>query len=155
MSNQAIRYRAKRIDSERFGMDMWVTGHYFTAPLTDENSGAPAEAGWYFLAGPDQPTRHLIVDGGTAFTIDQTTLEPVAEDFVAALEQNDALRAEVLKAVLPSALEMAQAIYRNVGGFASDTGDVVTAWELLRPGYRTALVEGVKAFREHLGVADE
>lgn len=82
--SQPIRYRAKRIDSDRFGMDMWVTGHYFTAPLTDENSGAPAEAGWFFLSGPDQPTRHLIADNGVAFTIDPDTLEPVNEDLRAA-----------------------------------------------------------------------
>ena len=108
---EPIRYRAKRTDSERFGMDMWVTGYYFTAPITDENSGAPAEAGWFFLAGPDQPTRHLIVDGGTAFTIDPATLEPVADDVLALLKQSDALRAEVLKAVLPSAEELARRYY--------------------------------------------
>lgn len=63
------RFRAKRIDC-----DQWVTGRYFRAPLTDENSGAPPEAGWFFLAGPDQPTRHLIEDDGVAYTVDPETL---------------------------------------------------------------------------------
>lgn len=75
-----IRHRAKRIDR-----DIWVTGHYFQAPLTDENSGAPPEAGWFFLSGADQPTRHLIEDDGVAFTIDPTTLEPVEADLLHAL----------------------------------------------------------------------
>lgn len=99
MVSEPIRYRAKRIDSDRFGMDMWVTGHYFTTPLTDENSGAPAEAGWFFLSGADQPTRYLIVDCGTAFTVDPDTLEPVADDIRAAgyvpVAERDALAAQV------------------------------------------------------------
>lgn len=74
-----IRHRAKRIDR-----DAWVVGHYFQAPLTDENSGAPQEAGWFFLAAPDQPTRHLIEDDGVAFTVDPATLEPFEPDLLSA-----------------------------------------------------------------------
>ncbi len=123
----AIRYRAKRTDSERFGMDMWVTGHYFTTPLTDENSGAPAEAGWFFLSGPDQPQRHLIEDGGVAFTIDPATLEPVAEDLVAALQQNDALRAEVSKALRMVPLADVLHDYRAMAAQIQETADEILA----------------------------
>lgn len=64
-----VTFRAKRID-----LDLWVEGHYFRAPITDENSGAPQEAGWFFLAGPDEPTRHLIESDGVANMVDPATL---------------------------------------------------------------------------------
>lgn len=173
---EPIRYRAKRTDSERFGMDVWVTGHYFTTPLTDENSGAPAEAGWFFLAGPDQPTRHLIVDGGTAFTIDPATLEPVAEDVLALLQQNDALRRGVLNnldvglapeqlrptfiaqlvGVMRSDPEIRRGVLKAVLPSEMDlTGAILVAIDEAQPGDdgNTALV-AAKAVRKALEVSE-
>lgn len=64
--SRQIKFRAKRMD-----MDRWVFGEYFRSPLTDENSGAPAESGWFFLAGE---TRHCIAQDGVAFAIDPATI---------------------------------------------------------------------------------
>lgn len=59
-------FRAKRIDNGN-----WVCGHYFMTPLTDENSGAPSDDGWFFLTG--EP-RHCIGSNNVAFVIDPKTL---------------------------------------------------------------------------------
>ena len=57
-----IRFKGKRIDTED-----WVSGYYFKTPLTDENSGADSEDGWFFLTGE---TRHCISDeDGVAYTV--------------------------------------------------------------------------------------
>lgn len=64
-------FKAKRIDS-----DAYVIGHYFVAPLTDENSGLPSESGWFFLAG--YPKRHCLEVNGVVYTIDGSTLEEYA-----------------------------------------------------------------------------
>ena len=49
----------------------WVYGYYFTTPLTDEDSGAPPEAGWFFLTGE---TRHCIAQDGAVFVVDPSTV---------------------------------------------------------------------------------
>ena len=49
----------------------WVYGHYFQAPLTDENSGTKADAGWFFLTGV---TRHCIESAHVVWVIDPRTL---------------------------------------------------------------------------------
>ena len=49
----------------------WVYGYYFTTPLTDEGSGAPPEAGWFFLTGE---TRHCIAQDGAVFVVDPSTV---------------------------------------------------------------------------------
>jgi uncharacterized phage protein (TIGR01671 family) len=64
--NREIKFRAKRID-----MDRWIYGQYFTTPLTDENSGTKPDAGWFFLTGE---LRHCIVQNGVSFVIDLKTL---------------------------------------------------------------------------------
>lgn len=61
-----IKFRGKRIDTGE-----WVYGHYFTTPLTDENSGAPSEDGWFFLTGEQ---RHCISTDGVVYVIDHSTL---------------------------------------------------------------------------------
>lgn len=62
-----IEFRGRRLDNGH-----WVYGRYFRAPLTDENSGMPAEAGWFFLSGGD--IKHCIESDGIAFVIDVETL---------------------------------------------------------------------------------
>lgn len=64
--NREIKFRGKRVDNGR-----WVYGHYFTTPLTDENSGMPQESGWFFLTGK---TNHCIVDNTVAFVVDVKTI---------------------------------------------------------------------------------
>lgn len=66
MKTSKIKFRGKRIDN-----GAWVCGHYFMTPLTDENSGTPADSGWFFLTG--EP-RHCIGSNGVAFVIDPKTL---------------------------------------------------------------------------------
>jgi uncharacterized phage protein (TIGR01671 family) len=61
-----IKFRGKRTDTGQ-----WVYGDYFKAPLTDENSGLPPEAGWFFLCGE---IRHCISQNGVAFTVDPSTV---------------------------------------------------------------------------------
>ncbi len=61
-----IKFRGKRIDNGE-----WVEGHYFVAPLTDENSGTQPDAGWFFLTGE---TRHCISNNGVVFVVDQNTV---------------------------------------------------------------------------------
>ncbi len=62
MKTRLVKFRGKRID-----MDRWVYGYYFKTPLTDENSGAPPDAGFFFLTGV---TRHCIShEHGVAFTV--------------------------------------------------------------------------------------
>lgn len=56
-----IKFRGKRIDTKE-----WVYGHYFTTPLTDENSGTDSSKGWFFLTGE---TRHCIGQNGVAFVV--------------------------------------------------------------------------------------
>jgi uncharacterized phage protein (TIGR01671 family) len=66
-----IKFRGRRIDTGK-----WVYGDYFRTPLTDENSGAPSEAGWFFLTG--EP-RHCIGQNGVAFVIDEKTLGQITQ----------------------------------------------------------------------------
>jgi len=61
-----LKFRGKRIDDGR-----WEYGQYFQSPLTDKNSGAPSEAGWFFLNGE---TRHCIVRDTVSFVVDVQTL---------------------------------------------------------------------------------
>lgn len=61
-----IKFRGRRVDNGE-----WVFGHYFTTPLTDENSGAPPEAGWFFLTGE---TRHCISRDGVVYVVDPATI---------------------------------------------------------------------------------
>ena len=62
------QFKAKRIDNGEY-----VTGCYFIAPLTDENSGEKSECGLFFLSGE---TRHCISTlEGVVFVIDPETLE--------------------------------------------------------------------------------
>ncbi|MCF8566886.1 YopX family protein [Alicyclobacillus tolerans] len=70
-----IKFRGKRIDYERWPKNPelhWVYGHYFVAPLTDENSGMPAKSGWSFLGGAEQ--MHCIEQDGVSFVVDPKTL---------------------------------------------------------------------------------
>jgi len=46
MKTTEIKFRGKRIDNGN-----WVCGYFFETPLTDENSGAKPENGWFFLTG--------------------------------------------------------------------------------------------------------
>lgn len=62
-----IKFRSKRIDNGE-----WIYGNYFTPPLTDENSGMPAESGWFFLSGGDE--HHCIEQNGVVFTVDPETV---------------------------------------------------------------------------------
>jgi len=57
-----IIFTGKRIDNGEI-----VKGHYFTPPLTDENSGLPPETGWFFLAGGER--RHCIEKDGVVYTV--------------------------------------------------------------------------------------
>jgi uncharacterized phage protein (TIGR01671 family) len=61
-----IKFRGKRIDTGQ-----WVYGHYFKSPLTDENSGAKQEDGWFFLTGIE---RHCIEQDHVSIVIDPDTL---------------------------------------------------------------------------------
>lgn len=61
-----IKCRGRRIDTGK-----WVYGHYFIAPLTDENSGTTPDAGWFFLTGEK---RHCIESDGVVFTVDEKTV---------------------------------------------------------------------------------
>lgn len=47
-----VTFVGRRIDTNEP-----VSGYYFVSPLTDENSGAPPETGWFFLTGEK---RHCI-----------------------------------------------------------------------------------------------
>lgn len=64
--SREIRFRARRIDNGD-----WVYGRYFRTPLSDENSGATMDKGWFFLCGEK---RHCIERDGVAFVIDESTL---------------------------------------------------------------------------------
>jgi hypothetical protein len=62
--------RGKRVDN-----DEWVYGYYFEAPLTDENSGAKAEDGLFFLANTYGIIRHCIADeNGVVYVIKEETV---------------------------------------------------------------------------------
>ncbi|MDA8119997.1 MAG: YopX family protein [Gammaproteobacteria bacterium] len=61
------KFRGRRSDNGE-----WVYGHYFTPPLTDENSGLPAESGWFFLSGTEK--RHCIEQDGVVYTVDPDTV---------------------------------------------------------------------------------
>ena len=66
--NELPKFKAKRLDNGQ-----WVYGNYFKTPLTDENSGCPMEAGWFFLS--DGKTRHCISDeNGVTYVINIKTL---------------------------------------------------------------------------------
>lgn len=62
-----IRFRGRRLDNRQ-----WVYGHYFTTPLTDENSGVAQGYGWCFLS--DGTTRHCISQDGVAFVVEPSTV---------------------------------------------------------------------------------
>ena len=64
--NRQIKFRGRRIDNGE-----WVCGFYFMTPLTDENSGALPESGWFFLSGQ---TRHCISVGGVVYVVDPATV---------------------------------------------------------------------------------
>ena len=61
-----MKFKGKRIDTGE-----WVKGHYFTTPLTDENSGTKPDVGWFFLTGE---TRHCISRFGCVFVVDEETI---------------------------------------------------------------------------------
>jgi uncharacterized phage protein (TIGR01671 family) len=61
------RFRGRRVDNGE-----WVKGHYFTTPLTDENSGVAQGYGWCFLS--DGTTRHCISQNGVVFVVDPSTV---------------------------------------------------------------------------------
>jgi len=68
MFAQMHQFKAKRIDNGEY-----VTGCYFIAPLTDENSREKSECGLFFLSGE---TRHCISTlEGVVFVIDPESLE--------------------------------------------------------------------------------
>ena len=62
-----VKFKAKRIDSAD-----WVSGHYFTSPLTDENSGTTPDKGWFFLTGEK---RHCIEQNHVVFVVDPDTIK--------------------------------------------------------------------------------
>lgn len=62
-----IKFRGKRIDNGQ-----WVYGHCFKTPLTDENSGMPSDAGWFFLSGTDLWC--IRSKDGAAFVVDRDTV---------------------------------------------------------------------------------
>ena len=66
-----IKFRGRRMD-DTIHNGRWVYGHYFTPPLTDENSGLPAESGWFFLSGTER--RHCIEQDGVVYTVDPDTV---------------------------------------------------------------------------------
>ena len=75
MQMRQIKFRGRRIDYQVWPDSpniQWVHGLYFTAPLTDENSGMNADAGWYFLSGGER--KHCIVQDGTSFVVDPDTV---------------------------------------------------------------------------------
>ena len=61
------RFRGRRVDNGE-----WVKGHYFTTPLTDENSGVAQGFGWCFLS--DGTERHCISQNGVVFVVDPSTV---------------------------------------------------------------------------------
>lgn len=66
------KFTGKRIDK-----DEWVEGYYFVAPLTDENSGSPAEAGWFFLTGEK---RHCIsTESGVVYIVQENSVHFLGE----------------------------------------------------------------------------
>lgn len=80
--SREIRFRAKRKD-DTIHNGAWVYGHYFVAPLTDENSGMPTESGWSFLSGGD--AKHCIESDGVVFVVDVETLG----EFTGLLDKGD------------------------------------------------------------------
>ena len=68
--NDAIqmKFKGKRIDNGE-----WVSGHYFTTPLTDENSGIAPNFGWFFLS--DGIKRHCIERDNVVFVVDPDTIK--------------------------------------------------------------------------------
>ncbi len=73
-------------------------------------------------------------DGATGYQRDAD-----AEDLIAALQQNDALRAQVLLAVLPSAEEMARVIQARMDGVAGTNLPVSSLSMILAGAVRVAL----------------
>ena len=65
--SREIKFRGKCIDNGE-----WVYGHYFISPLTDENSGASPDKGWFFLSGEK---RHCIERDHVVFIVDPGTVE--------------------------------------------------------------------------------
>ena len=64
---EEVKFKAKRIDNAD-----WVSGHYFTSPLTDENSGTTPDKGWFFLTGEK---RHCIEQNHVVFVVDPDTIK--------------------------------------------------------------------------------
>ena len=64
---EEVKFKAKRIDNAD-----WVSGHYFTSPLTDENSGTTPDKGWFFLSGEK---RHCIEQNHVVFVVDPDTIK--------------------------------------------------------------------------------
>lgn len=65
-----VRFKGKRVDNGE-----WVEGYYFISPLTDENSGAPAIDGWFFLVGEK---RHCIsTENGVVFIVEGNSVDLV------------------------------------------------------------------------------
>jgi hypothetical protein len=63
-----VVFKGKRIDNGE-----WVEGYYFVSPLTDENSGTPPEAGWFFLSGE---RRHCIsTENGVVFIVEENSVD--------------------------------------------------------------------------------
>lgn len=60
-------FRGKRIDTNE-----WVYGYYAVTPITDVNSGADADTGWFFLS--DGKERHVIISDSVAYTVRPETV---------------------------------------------------------------------------------
>ena len=67
------KFRGRRIDNDEV-----VIGHYFIAPLTEENSGMPSESGWFFLSGSKEKI-HCIEKDGVVFSVKPESVEEVRE----------------------------------------------------------------------------
>ena len=83
---EQIKFKGKRIDTKE-----WVSGYYFVAPLTDENSGTDPEAGWFFLNTPDKAEWHCIsTEEGVVYVVEGDSVE--AESLLSMVEENQRLR---------------------------------------------------------------
>ena len=67
-----MEFKGKRIDT---GAE--VTGYYFKAPLTDENSGTDPDCGLFFLTGK---TRHCIsTEEGVVYVVEKDSVKHISK----------------------------------------------------------------------------